>query len=312
MKKYILSILVLLLSSSLFAQTNPMFSNEEVFEDTIAKKKPVSIYKNKKIKQEKAHYSFFNKFIKKNAEFQQELKDNLATLAEDYSNSNSTKSILLIFLFAFLYGILHSLGPGHGKMFIFSYILTEKPKVTKAISLSYLIALIHAISGLVVALILIFILNQYSTALFETSNSQAIISRFSYVIIILLGIYIVFKIIFKKGHSHDINTNKADSIKLIPFIISIGFVPCPGTIIIVTFLASIGLLYLGIISVFFIVLGMGFTISIIGLISIFSKQLILKLGISEQQNNQKLYNYISISGAVLLIVFGTLFLIGTF
>jgi len=312
MKKSILLFIIVLLNSSIFAQTNPMFSNEEVFEDSTAKKEPISIDKNKKIEQEKNHYSFFNKFIKKNAEFQQELKDKLAALAEDYNNSNSTKSILLIFLSAFLYGILHSLGPGHGKMFIFSYILTEKPKITKAIVLSYLIALVHAISGLVVALILIFILNQYSTALFDTSNSQAIISRFSYVIIILLGVYIAFKIILKKEHSHNIDNNKSDKIKLIPFIASIGFVPCPGTIIVVTFLASIGLLTLGIISVIFIVLGMGFTISIIGLISIFSKKLILKLGISEQKNSQKLYNYISIFGAVLLIVFGTLFLIGTF
>ncbi len=296
---------------SLLGQSNPIFSTEEVFEDTL--KQTDSIYSNKtNLENNVVQISLFNQFIKKNASFQKEIKDSLATLAQDYNNTANFKIIFLIFLFAFLYGILHSLGPGHGKVFMFSYILTEKPQILKAITLSYLIALIHAISGLIVALILIFVLNEYSTSLFSTSNTQIIISRFSYAILIILGLYIVIKTILKKEHSHNINTQKTDRIKLIPFITSIGFVPCPGTIIIVTFLASIGLLSIGIISVIFIVLGMGITISVIGLTSIFFKKLIMKITINKQKSNQYIYHYISIFGAVLLIIFGVLFFIGTF
>ena len=311
MKYSIIYILLMLSTINLLGQNNPMFSTEEVFEDTVGQTD--SIYSNNtNLENNAVQFSLFNQFIKKNANFQKKTKDNLATLAQDYNNTGSFKIIFLIFLFAFLYGILHSLGPGHGKIFIFSYILTEKPKILKAITLSYLIALIHAISGLIVALILIFVLNEYSTSLFSTSNTQIIISRFSYAILIILGFYIVIKTILKKEHSHNINTQKTDKIKLIPFITSVGFVPCPGTIIIVTFLASIGLLSIGIISVIFIVLGMGFTISIIGLSSFFFKKLILKLADNKQKSNQYIYHYISIFGAVLLIVFGILFFIGTF
>lgn len=310
MKYFILYLASILLTANVFAQSNPMFSTQEVFKDTLSQTNSISVT-NKDLENDTFQFSLFNKFIKKNASFQKEIKNRLAILAQDYNNTGSISAIFLIFLFAFLYGILHSLGPGHGKVFIFSYILTEKPKVLKAITLSYLIALVHAISGLVVALILIFVLNEYSTSLFSTSNSQTIISRFSYAILILLGLYIAIKTILKKEHSHNINTNKTDKIKLLPFIASIGFVPCPGTIIIVTFLASIGLFSIGIASVIFIVLGMGFTISLIGLISIFSKQLLLKIGTSDQKVKQNLYNYISIFGSILLVIFGSLFFIGT-
>ncbi len=212
---------------------------------------------------------------------------------------------------AFLYGICISLGPGHGKIFVFSYILTEKPKVMKAISTSYAIGFAHGTSGLIVGLIIALSLKSYATEAANVDDATAIITRISFGLISAIGIFMLIKAILNKPHKHELN-DKPSKFRLIPFVLSIGMVPCPGTIITVTFLASMGLLGIGIISSFFIMLGMGFTISLIGLISLFSKKLATKLYPTEDKNYDKLYKGFSIAGALMLIFFGVLFMVGTF
>ncbi len=311
-KKLLFSIVILNILSLItgFSQSNPLFSDTEVV-DTLLNSDSSFVEESTVIDEDVVRISVFGKLIRKNADLQNDIKDRFAQLATDYSSSKSMKIIIMLFFLAFIYGVFHSLGPGHGKIFIFSYILTEKPKVLRAISISYMIATIHAISGLVVALGIIFILNEYTSFSYTSSNSSDIISRISFGIMIIIGLYMTYKAIFKKEHSHE-HKSKTDKKQLIPFVLSVGLIPCPGTIIIVTFLASMSLLYIGILSVIFIILGMGITISAIGIISIFSKKLVLKLSSVDSDKYGKIYKLTSLFGAFLLTMFGVLFFIGTF
>lgn len=293
-----------------FSQSNPLFSDAEVV-DTISNADTTIVEEGIDANEDVVKISFLGKLIRKNAELQNNIRNRFAELAEDYSSSESLKVILMLFFLAFIYGIFHSLGPGHGKIFIFSYILTEKPNVLRAISISYMIATIHAVSGLVVALGIIFILKEYTSFSFTSSNSYDIISRISFGIMIIIGLYMIFKAVLKKGHNHE-HKSETDKKQLIPFVLSAGLVPCPGTIIIVTFLASMNLMYIGILSVIFIILGMGITISAIGIISIFSKKLVLTLSSVDSDKYNKIYKLTSLFGAVLLTVFGIIFFTGTF
>ena len=72
------------------------------------------------------------------------------------------------------------------------------------------------------------------------------------------------------------------------------------------------LMYIGILSVIFIILGMGITISAIGIISIFSKKLVLTLSSVDSDKYSKIYKLTSLFGAVLLTFFGIIFFTGTF
>ena len=293
-----------------FGQSNPLFSDTEVV-DTLSNSDSTIVEESTVINEDVVRISFFGKLIRKNAALQNDIKNRFAILATDYSSSKSMKIIMMLFFLAFIYGVFHSLGPGHGKIFIFSYILTEKPKVIRAISISYMIAFIHAISGLVVALGIIFILKEYTSFSYTSSSSTDIISRISFGIMIIIGLYMIFKTIFKKNEHHHESKSESNKKQLIPFVLTAGLVPCPGTIIIVTFLASLNLLYVGILSVIFIILGMGITISAIGIISIFSKKLVLKLSSVDSDKYSKIYKLISLFGAFLLTMFGVLFFIGT-
>lgn len=296
-------------------ESNPLFSSSPTVTDTINAENTHPIKSENSIqKQQRKAISIpiINKFIKENARLQKEIKTKFFLLSNNYKTKKSVKAILLIFMFSFLYGILHSLGPGHGKVFVFSYILTAKPKVMKAIGTSYLIATVHALSGMVVALIIYFTLNTYSSSSATVSDASNIVVRFGFAILALLGIVLFIRNLIGKGHHKHSTLPANENKRLVPFILSIGLVPCPGTIIIVTFLASMGLLGIGIASVFFIIMGMGITISVIGLISLFSKKLVLRLFQSNSHTYEKTYRYFTLLGALLLILFGTWFFIGSF
>lgn len=314
MKNLILfiSFLILIVTSSICAaQENPLFSNSQpdtskvIEQDNIDRKVEVE----DKGSENRKRIIVLNKFLKKNADIQRKIRDELALLSADYKKEKSSGAFILIFLFAFLYGIFHSLGPGHGKVFVFSYILTEKPKILKAISTSYAIALVHGISGLLVALIIIFSLKTYTSESTHIDNASVIISRISFGLISAIGIYLLLKSLLNKGYSHNHNES---SFQFLPFVISVGLVPCPGTIILVTFLSSMGLLGIGIISSLFIILGMGISISFIAIISLFSKKLATSLFPDKSKNYEKTYRLLSLGGAILLILFGVLFFVGTY
>jgi len=303
-------ILFLLLTAGYsYGQENPLFSGTPTTDTLRVNDSTKTV--QKKIHLRTPQVAFMSKFIKKNARLQKAIKEKFFSLSNKYKTKKSIKGILLIFMFSFLYGILHSLGPGHGKVFVFSYILTAKPKVLKAIGISYLIATVHALSGLLVALIVFFTLKTYSASNASISDASNLIVRLGFAFLALLGIFMFIKNSIGKKHSHNHMPEKRQK-HLLPFILSIGLVPCPGAIIIVTFLASMGLLHIAIASVFFIITGMGITISAIGLISLFSKRLILQLFSKDSKAYKKIYHYISLAGAFLLILFGTWFFIGSF
>lgn len=312
LKFQIISILTFFITSinQVYSQQNPFFTPNEL-KDSVQVEKLEKNSDQRLEKRRNFKFSVFNKFIKQNARLQRKIKDKFSTLAKSYNNSGSVKALVMVFFLSFLYGIFHSLGPGHGKVFIFSYMLTENPKIIKAIYISYLIATVHAISGMIVSLIIIYSLKTFSAASASIINASDFISQISFALITSIGIYLLIKAIRPKKHSHSHDHNKLNKLPFIPFILSVGIVPCPGTVIIVTFLASIGLLSVGLFSVFFIILGMGITISVIGLISLFSKRFVHKIASLKLKNYDIIYRGVSIVGASLLVFFGILFLIGS-
>ena len=60
--------------------------------------------------------------------------------------------VWLVFGLAFLYGILHSIGPGHGKLIILSYFTAYEAKWPSAIMMGFQIAFIHGLSAIVLVL----------------------------------------------------------------------------------------------------------------------------------------------------------------
>ena len=57
---------------------------------------------------------------------QRKINGEMSELTRKIRDEHSKKALFVILLLAFIYGTVHAVGPGHGKMIIFSYFLSKK------------------------------------------------------------------------------------------------------------------------------------------------------------------------------------------
>ncbi len=240
-------------------------------------------------------------FLEKNTEQQREIRRNISKTMREYKANRSGRVLLIALGIAFLYGVIHSLGPGHGKVFLVSQVIGSRVKYTSIITSSLLFAFLHSLSGLT----LVAILKLLSMSLFKDSTRFSIIAQnISFGIIILLGFYILIKGILNKGvkeHSHE-------GKNLFITAIMIGFVPCPGSIIIAVYAMKMGVYSTGVFMVLAMALGMAFTLIVLNSLTLFVKSL-ASLSIKKQDKMLKISRIMTILGSLLLISLGSFFLV---
>jgi len=98
---------------------------------------------------------------------------------------SSTAGLWLIFA-AFSYGVLHALGPGHGKFIIASYLSTHESQLKTSVRLSLLSSLMQGFVAVAATSIVVVILN-LSSKYFKLS--QLWLERSALILLVLLGIY---------------------------------------------------------------------------------------------------------------------------
>jgi nickel/cobalt exporter len=90
---------------------------------------------------------------------------------------------------SFLYGVLHAVGPGHGKFVISSYALANERTVRRGILLSFMAALIQAVSAIVIVGLLAVGLKATSL---EIRATEAWLETASWGLIALLGAWLLY------------------------------------------------------------------------------------------------------------------------
>jgi len=88
----------------------------------------------------------------KGIEIQGVLNEKLADALEDVRDGSNPWARWIIILAAFAYGILHALGPGHGKLGVAAYLASHRARVAHAAWLSAWAALAQALSAILLVL----------------------------------------------------------------------------------------------------------------------------------------------------------------
>ncbi|CAA6805812.1 MAG: Nickel/cobalt efflux system [uncultured Sulfurovum sp.] len=225
-------------------------------------------------------------------------KEKLVTLLEDIKENQSPKAYFWLLFFSLLYGIIHAIGPGHGKSLVAAYFLGNNRSVTKAFSVASLIGIVHTFSAFFLTFTIYYVLNTYMDIHF--SNIETITTQISAVIIILIALYLLYKRIPKRAkskptvatwsqntpktapqtfawsqskkeepHEHSCGCGACQSESTdIGVILSAGIVPCPGTITIFIFTLSLGVYWVGLLSAIFMSIGMSLIIFIAAYLSL--------------------------------------------
>ncbi len=205
----------------------------------------------------------WGKFIYEINSYQKILNTNIASSFKQVDELGVYGSLIIIAI-AFVYGIVHAAGPGHGKAVVASYFLSQGKKLLSAFKMGYLVAAIHASS----ALILTFLIYYLVDGLFSKTFNQSvdIMYKVSGGFIILVGLYLIYELKEEWNSCEKIEKTKDKKSYIVA--LSVGIVPCPGVMTVLFFSLMMGHLITGILATIAMSLGMGLTISLTGALAI--------------------------------------------
>ena len=209
-------------------------------------------------------FSLYSQFLKQLILLQYQLNSYISTTIRSLNDENSLSVSLLILGIAFLYGLIHAAGPAHGKALVALYFTSNKSDYKKAFKMGYTISIIHAISALIFTFGIFFILKTMFRRNFNELSSIAM--QISSVMIISVGLYLLYEA-FKSRKQKEENIEKTNK-SYLAVAFSAGVVPCPGVMTIVLFCIMLEQFILGILAAIAMSIGMGFTISMAGILSI--------------------------------------------
>ena len=113
----------------------------------------------------------------------------LAAAVRRFKTSDPFSAALMLAAISFAYGVLHAAGPGHGKAVISSYVLADGQTVRRGILLSFMAALIQAMSALVLVAVLVLVLR--STGL-QIKAMEAWLETLSWGFVTLVGAWLLY------------------------------------------------------------------------------------------------------------------------
>ncbi|UFH60312.1 HoxN/HupN/NixA family nickel/cobalt transporter [Sulfurovum mangrovi] len=214
----------------------------------------------------------------------QQTKAHIFGLVKQIEREGSILAYFWLLAFSLIYGVIHALGPGHGKSLVAAYFLGNNRSVFKAFSVASLIGVVHTFSAFLLTFVIYFVLNTYLSTYFADLESVTI--RISAVIIIVIALYLLYKRLPKKEkkqplwsatqphqHASSCGCGACQSTSTdLGIILSAGIVPCPGTITIFVFSLSLGAYFVGFLSAVFMSIGMSIVIFAAALLSIKVRQ----------------------------------------
>lgn len=226
---------------------------------------------------------------------------------------------LTLLLFAYVYGLIHALGPGHGKTLVASYFLSNERSYTKALFVSLAIGVVHTFSAFILTLIIYFGVNSFLSQFMQ--DSVTLTTKISALIIIAIALYLIVKKYraykaFKKEEQNSLSkmsftttphpstcgcgTCKVEENSTdFALIVSAGIIPCPGTTTIFIFALSLGLYFAGFLAALTMSLGMSTIIYASALLSVSIRQ-----KTSLRKGNLK--KYLEYGSLIIILILGIL------
>jgi len=226
-------------------------------------------------------------------------------------------------LIAFLYGVFHALGPGHGKTVIVGYFLGRGGSIRLGMGMAGWIALSHVIGAIVVVgLVHAALVNMLATPVEENLWLRLA----SYGAILLIGLVMLGMALRDRylahshgahghsehDHSHHDNSHRGHSHSLRGLreqkllAVAAGFIPCSGAILILVFAFTNGILLMGILMTLFIAIGMGMTLAALGIASVITHHRVT----ARFAESRAFATLFSLAGPLLITAIGALLFTG--
>jgi nickel/cobalt exporter len=180
---------------------------------------------------------------------------------------------------AFFYGMIHALGPGHGKIIVGSYFLSRRGSLKQGVLLGLFFAATHVFTAVVLLLTGHALLQATASSLLDRADLW--LGRISALLLILIGSLLVVRTLRSRTKEYveqrDSLHQPAGLKDLSSIAASAGLVPCPGAALILLFALSQQLLVPGLLAMLALALGMALTVSLSALATMAARGALLQI-----------------------------------
>ncbi|MDO2442077.1 nickel/cobalt transporter [Enterobacter nematophilus] len=257
-------------------------------------------------------------------EVNQQMSGLLKAVAE-----NPTRAGGSLLAFSFIYGVLHALGPGHGKIVITTWLATHPSKLKSSIGLTLASSLLQG--GVAIALVVV-VLSLLQLPARQLHMSSFWLEKGSHALVGVLGLILCWRALKKLrallqkpkfktftphhvhdehcgcGHQHlptqDQLQSGDDWRARLMIVLSMGMRPCSGAIMVLLFSKVIGVFGWGMLSALAMAAGTSLTISSLALLVHSFRQLAVKLSGNKTPVlwRQVGWTTLALAGGVILLV----------
>lgn len=278
---------------------------------------------------------------------QAQYKQSMSAAVRDLRTGTSYYPAALICALAFTYGILHAAGPGHGKAVISSYVLANERMLRRGIMLSFLSALIQALSAITFVGVLAIVLKATSMTI---RSAEAWSETLSWAFVALVGAWLLYRQVrllwpnaevattphtnahhakyhahdhahhthgpnCSCGHSHAPDPQKLDGelslSKAFAIAFAVGIRPCTGALTLLFLTLTQGVLWAGILGTFAMALGTAIMVSLLACMAIGSRELANRFAGDGSPWSWRLERAAGLTGSSLILLMGAVFFIGS-
>jgi ABC-type nickel/cobalt efflux system permease component RcnA len=246
---------------------------------------------------------FLRPLVDRIATAQRELNRTISRELRSVRDTGSMRSLVVVSAVAFVYGVLHAAGPGHGKLVVSSFFLARRARLIAGILTGTAISFLQAVTSIVVVCGLGIVLGQHG---FDVLGRSVWIEALSYVLIVAIGLVIAVNAA-RGVHHHDHEGNARVGTGMI---IAAGVTPCASALIIMLFALTNGVLLIGIGATLVMAVGMSLTTSFVGILTILGRRTIMVALPGGTRTRQWVSAGLSVAGGVFIAVVGGLLLAG--
>lgn len=231
------------------------------------------------------------------------------------ADAHRPETIVTVLTGSFLYGVFHAAGPGHGKVVLSTYLLTNPEKVRRSVGMAAAAAFCQG----VVAIALVYGLFYVFGLMARTSNVAVIWSeRLSYALVIGFGLFLLGRAVraflpaSAKEHHCDhthvpagADVGKAGDLKsTLGVIASIGARPCSGSVLVLVFARFADIPLAGVLAVAAISTGTAITVITLALTALYARRIAVRALTAQSRLPGRLGAGLVAAGGAFLVIVG--------
>ena len=253
--------------------------------------------------------------------FQREANRMIAQHMRAIRGGGTSAPLLIGVGLAFLYGVVHALGPGHGKLVVVSYFLSREARIGRGLLMGLQIAIFHVLSAMVVVALADLLLRQ---ALGGPPAEVAGVRLASYGLIAAIGLVMTAEAVRRSylrrqgvkitnaccGHGHATDEHdpgphaSGERVRQGALSLGVGLVPCTGSVLILLYAMANDILFAGMLLVAAIAAGMAITMGALGILSVVVRRAVARRVEATANGQGRLAVALDYAGALAIMALG--------